>query len=70
MLEDLPQVRYATFDVWSSLGYKITKGSKAFWVEGVSYFNEFQVESNSVFSKAVGQELKEMATLIDNKLPF
>lgn len=45
-LTDLPTVRYATFDIWSKLGYKIIKGSKCFWIEGVSYFNEFQVTEN------------------------
>jgi len=35
-----------TFDEWSSLGYKIIKGSKAMWVDGVAKFSEKQVMKN------------------------
>jgi hypothetical protein len=32
-----------TFDDWSSRGYKIIKGSKAKWVDGVPMFSRSQV---------------------------
>jgi len=32
-----------TFNEWSRLGYKIKKGSKATWVEGVAMFSKDQV---------------------------
>jgi hypothetical protein len=34
---------YRTFNQWSSAGYKIIKGSKAKWVDGVPMFSERQV---------------------------
>ena len=33
-----------TFDEWGSLGYKIIKGSKATWVDGIAKFSKAQVE--------------------------
>lgn len=58
-LEKLPKVRYATFEIWSNLGYKIIKGSKSFWIEGVSYFNEFQVIESTYKPKTEVEKLKE-----------
>lgn len=43
-IEDLPEVKYAKFEDWSKLGYKIKKGSKAIWYMNEDYFTEFQVE--------------------------
>jgi hypothetical protein len=34
---------WKTFNDWSAEGYKIKKGSKATWFEGVAKFNESQV---------------------------
>lgn len=33
-----------TFKEWSSLGYKIKKGSKATWIDNVAMFDKKQVE--------------------------
>lgn len=34
---------YRKFDDWSKAGYKIKKGSKATWIDGVPMFSEEQV---------------------------
>lgn len=34
---------YKTFDEWSKAGYKILKGSKATWIDGVPMFSKKQV---------------------------
>ena len=44
--DDLPEIKYARLKEWSELGYKVKKGSKAFWIEDEAYFTEAQVEIN------------------------
>lgn len=34
---------YYPFHTWSAMGYKINKGSKATWIDGVPMFTENQV---------------------------
>lgn len=34
---------YKTFNDWSTQGYKIIKGSKATWIDGVAMFSPQQV---------------------------
>lgn len=38
---------YRTFNQWSSAGYKIRKGSKATWINGVPMFSEEQVTKST-----------------------
>jgi hypothetical protein len=35
---------YLTFDQWTRASYKIKKGSKAVWIDGVAKFSKDQVE--------------------------
>lgn len=39
-----------TFNEWSNLGYKIIKGSKATWVDGIAKFSEKQVQKHKTTS--------------------
>ena len=34
---------YHTFDEWSAKGYRILKGQKAEWIDGVAKFSKYQV---------------------------
>ena len=40
---DMETTELKTFQQWSDLGYKILKGSKARWVNGVAVFSRDQV---------------------------
>jgi hypothetical protein len=50
---------FKTFAEWSKLGYKITKGSRATWVDDVAMFAEQQV-SRSV-KPVYGNHFKDCA---------
>ena len=40
---------YRSFDEWSSLGYKIIKGSKASWVDSKAVFSNTQVVKHTKY---------------------
>ncbi len=71
--DELPTTKYATFEMWSNLGYGIIKGSKAFWADGISYFTEHQV--NPFATKATTEKPKFINSEPkvegwDKKIPF
>lgn len=41
-------MKYKTFNEWSLSGYKIIRGSKATWFDGVAKFSEKQVIKRSL----------------------
>lgn len=42
-----------TFDEWNTAGFKIIKGSKATWVDGVAKFSREQATKNTHKPKSV-----------------
>jgi len=40
---------YRSFDEWSSLGYKIIKGSKASWIDNKAVFSDKQVVQHTQY---------------------
>lgn len=43
-------MKYKTFNEWSLSGYKIIRGSKAIWFDGVAKFSEKQVVKRCTYT--------------------
>lgn len=72
-LEELPTTKYATFETWRNLGYGVIKGSKAFWVDGISYFTEFQVNSFATWASLEKPKFNNTEPKVegwDDDIPF
>jgi len=56
--DELPisKIHFGTYQEWYDLGYRVKKGSRAFWADGVPYFTKAQV---SYFPNLEGSKLAE-----------